>query len=131
MPRAERAGVAAMAEQHPPPASMDPEWLEAQLSRLDLLLRALVEPEALGRLLLAELAPLVGAAGGAVYTIDAQRAGARVERVGGGGVARPLVLSATHGVYGSAPARVTLGEGFVGACAVEQRKLVVGEVPAE
>lgn len=102
-------------------AALDLEWVEAQVSRLDLLLRTLVDAEALARLLLSELAPLVGAAQGAAYSMS----------VGGGGEASPLVLRASYAAGPGLPQSVLPGEGLIGQCALEQRKLVVRDVPDE
>jgi nitrogen-specific signal transduction histidine kinase len=98
----------------------DPEWMLAQLSRLDLLLRTLVEPEALARLLLSELAPLVGAARAAIYTLSTTTA-----------EAPHLRLAASYAGGPGLPETVSLGEGLIGQCAVEQRKLVIRDVPAD
>jgi CheY-like chemotaxis protein/two-component sensor histidine kinase len=98
----------------------DPEWTRAQLSRLDLLLRTLVEPNALARLLLLDLAPLLGAARGAIYTLNTLAGdGAR------------LVLAAHYAAGAELPESLALGEGLVGQCALAQRKLVIRDVPAD
>lgn len=99
---------------------VDREWVEAQLSRFDLLRRTLVEPEALARSLLLELAPLVGAAQGVVYSTDA-----------GGTAPRPLLLRASYAAGAGLPERVPAGEGLLGQCALEQRKLIVRGVAGE
>jgi signal transduction histidine kinase len=95
------------------------EWVEAQFSRLDLLLRTLVEPAALARLLLLDLAPLVGAARGAIYLLSANDGASR------------LVLAASYAAGAGLPQSLALGEGLVGQCALEQRKLVIFDVPAD
>jgi signal transduction histidine kinase len=95
------------------------EWIEAQLSRLELLRRTLVEPAALARLLLMDLAPLVGAARGAIYLISTNDEPAR------------LLLAASYAAGAGLPESLSLGEGLVGQCAIEQRKLVIRDVPAD
>jgi len=100
---------------------IDPEWVVAQLSRLDLLLHTLVEPEALARLLLLELAPLVGATHGAAYSLVA----------GGTGEGPRLCLRASYAAGTGLPESVMLGEGLIGQCAVERRKLVVRDIADE
>jgi len=99
-------------------SAVDPEWVDAQLSRLDLLLRTLVEPEALAGLLLRELAPMVGAAQGAVYVMVAVNP-SQPSR---------LMLRASYAAGDGLPESVLPGEGLIGQCAVEQRKLVVRDV---
>jgi signal transduction histidine kinase len=103
------------------PSGVDLEWIDAQVSRLDLLLRTLVEPEALGRLLLSELAPLVGAAQGALYSLN----------VNGTREPSPLILRASYAAGSGLPESLRPGEGLIGQCAVDQRKRVVREVPDE
>jgi signal transduction histidine kinase/ActR/RegA family two-component response regulator len=103
------------------PPGVDLEWIEAQASRLDLLLRTLVEPEALGRLLLSELAPLVGAAQGAVYSLSD----------GGTREPSPLILRASYAAGAGLPESLRRGEGLIGQCALDQRKRVVRDVPDE
>jgi signal transduction histidine kinase/CheY-like chemotaxis protein len=107
------------------PSGVDLEWIDAQVSRLDLLLRTLVEPEALGRLLLSELAPLVGAAQGAVYSMSYSLS------VGGTSEPSPLILRASYAAGTGLPESLRPGEGLIGQCALEQRKRVVRDVPDE
>jgi signal transduction histidine kinase len=100
---------------------VDPEWLEAMFSRLDMLLCSLADSSALGRLLLRELAPLIGAAQGALYVLDtgAPREGAQ------------LSLQASYAAGPELPERWALGEGLVGQCALELEKRVVRGLPSE
>jgi signal transduction histidine kinase len=100
---------------------VDPEWLEATLSRLTLLLCTLGETNALARLLLEELAPATGAAQGAVYVLDTR-------------VAREeawLSLCASYAAGPDLPERCSLGEGLVGQCALDRKKLVVRGVSSD
>ena len=96
----------------------DAGWVDAQLARLDQLLAAHVDPEALARLLLLELAPLVAAERGAVYTMN-HEAPAR------------LVLCGTYAAGVVVPESVAPGEGLVGECAIEQRMRRVRSVPED
>jgi signal transduction histidine kinase len=100
---------------------VDPEWLEAMLSRLDMLLCSLAGSSALGHLLLGELAPLTGAAQGALYVLDT-----RVAREGA-----YLTLQASHAAGSELPERWALGEGLVGQCALEREKRVVRGLTGE
>jgi signal transduction histidine kinase/CheY-like chemotaxis protein len=99
--------------------SIDLEWVDAQLSRLDLLLRTSLQSDALARLLLQELAPLVGAAQGAAYSLS----------TGAAGEPSRLLLRASYAAGAGLPESVLAGEGLIGQCAVDQRKLVVRDVP--
>jgi signal transduction histidine kinase len=100
----------------------DMEWVDAQLSRLDLLLRTLAPAEALARLLLHELAPLVGAARGAIYVMEAgadARQGTR------------LSLAASYAAGAGLPESVLVGEGLVGQCAIDHRTRVIRDLPED
>jgi signal transduction histidine kinase/CheY-like chemotaxis protein len=106
-------------------STVDLEWVDAQVSRLDLLLRTLVQPEALTRLLLSELAPLVGAAQGAAYSLNCS------SPHGGAGEPSRLILRASYAAGAGLPESLLPGEGLIGQCAIEQRKLVIRDVPDE
>src|SRR5690606_8901316 len=68
-----------------------------------------------------ELAPLVGAAQGAAYSMVA----------GAEGEPARLVLRASYAAGPGLPESVLLGEGLIGQCALEQRKLVVKGIADE
>ena len=93
------------------------DWVDAQFSRLALLLCSSAEPAVLGRLLLHELAPLVRAAQGAAYVLAPPEA--------------QLSLAAGYAAGDGLPARIAVGEGLLGQCAVERRKLVVRGVSGD
>jgi CheY-like chemotaxis protein/GAF domain-containing protein len=69
-----------------------------------------------GRMLLSELAPLVGAQQGTVYQMDV--------------VPMPsLWLLASYAQSGHQPERVGVGEGLVGQCALEKQRILLSPVP--
>jgi CheY-like chemotaxis protein len=92
-------------------------WIDAQLSRLELLLRAPDEPAAVARFLLLELCPLVHALQGAAYVLEKG--------------ATQLSLAAGYAAGDGLPARVTVGEGLLGQCAASRRKLVASGVSSD
>ena len=94
------------------------DWVEAQYSRLELLLCSPADPPMLARFLLHELAPLVNAAQGAAYVLSS-------------GDASSLVLAGGYAAGDSLPARVAVGEGLLGQCAADRRKLLVRGVSAD
>jgi signal transduction histidine kinase/CheY-like chemotaxis protein len=100
---------------------VDPEWLEATFSRLRLLLCTIAGSNELGRLLLRELAPALGAVQAALYVMDTRTAREDAE----------LVLEASYAAGRDLPERWALGEGLVGQCARDREKLVVRGVASE
>jgi signal transduction histidine kinase/HAMP domain-containing protein len=96
-------------------------WLKANLARFSGLLQGQRDLEAVGRIILSELAPLIGVLSGAFYLQQTETDGD--EPV--------LSLLATYAREGSAgaPQRVRFGEGLVGECGRERRMIVVSDVP--
>jgi signal transduction histidine kinase len=93
------------------------DWVDAQLSRIELALRVSLEPVASARLLLLDLAPLVHAVQGAAYVLER-------------GAAR-LTLAAGYAAGEGLPAHVAVGEGLLGQCAASRSKLVVSGISSE
>src|SRR6266704_870796 len=93
------------------------DWLKTNLARFTGMLQGQRELTTVGRLLLSELAPLVNAQQGLIYQMDSQDSGTMV------------LLSA----YANSPdghfERVKLGEGLVGQCAAEKRRLLISDLP--
>jgi len=95
-------------------------WLKANLARFSGLLQGQRDLESVGRLILSELAPLIGVMSGAFYLKQTD------------GDEPFLGLLAGYAREGNArlPAKVQIGEGLLGECARERRRIVVSEVPA-
>ena len=96
-------------------------WLKANLARFGGLFQGQRDPESVGRLILSELAPLVGALSGVVYL----KSGEPDTDV--------LRLIATYARQQSLPPRaeVSFGEGLIGQCASERRRIVVRDIPSD
>ena len=96
-------------------------WLKANLARFGGLLQGQRDPETLGRLLLSELAPLIGVLSGVVYLRD------------GDDASPSLRLIATYARQRSSPPaeHIAFGEGLVGQAAVEKRRIIVEGVPSD
>jgi len=90
------------------------DWLKTNLARFTGMLQGQRDLVTVGRMLLSELAPLVNAQQGVIY------------RMGGG----TLVLLST---YADTPegyiGEVRIGEGLVGQCASEKRRMLITEFP--
>src|SRR5207237_9805931 len=79
---------------------------------------------AVGQMILSELAPVVGAQQAEFYVLSMD------ERQGSEHQTLNLVASFASGGQRSHGKRVDLGEGLVGQCAIEKRKLMLSEVAA-
>ncbi len=95
------------------------DWLKTNLARFTGMLQGQRELTTVGRTLLSELAPLVNAQQGLIYQTDAEESGSMV------------LLSA----YANAPdghlERVKIGEGLVGQCAAEKRRMLITDLPPD
>jgi len=95
------------------------DWLKTNLARFTGMLQGQRELTTVGRMLLSELAPLVNAQQGLIYQTDAEESGTMV------------LLSA----YANAPdghlERVKIGEGLVGQCAAEKRRMLIADLPPD
>jgi PAS domain S-box-containing protein len=99
----------------------DQVWLKTNLARFGGLLQGQRDPETVGRLLLSELAPLVGVLSGVIYLRDEDDE------------ATSLRLIASYARQ-QAPApvdRLGIGEGLVGQAASEKRRLIIEEAPTD
>ena len=92
------------------------DWLKSNLARLSRLLQGQRNPATVGRLVLTELAPLIGVQHGAVYLIDRDDQGERYS---------------TAASY-AAPDQVdhaSLAGGLVGQCARDRQRILMTDVP--
>ena len=99
------------------------DWLKTNLARFTSMLQGQRDLARVGQMLLSELAPLVGAHQGVVYqSTDEQSEG---------GVGQLRLLS-TYADDGKDGHRETLkfGEGLVGQCALERRRILITDPPA-
>jgi len=95
------------------------DWLKSNLARFTGMLQGQRDLATVGRMLLSELAPLVGAHQGVIY----QSTGDQRE-----GELRLLAAFADDGVSGH-PSMLKPGEGLVGQCAVEKRRMLITDLP--
>ncbi|HEX7880497.1 MAG TPA: response regulator, partial [Candidatus Eisenbacteria bacterium] len=95
------------------------DWLKTNLARFTGMLQGQRELDTVGRTLLTELVPLVDAHQGLIYQMETE--------------ANPqLRLLASYGnSQGGYPERIPLGEGFIGQCAADKRRILVSEVPPD
>jgi CheY-like chemotaxis protein/HAMP domain-containing protein/GAF domain-containing protein len=96
------------------------DWLKTNLARVTGMLQGQRDLATVGRLLLSELAPLVNAHQGLIYQLVDE----------GGAHLRMLAAYASSGDAARAP-RIALGEGFIGQCALDRRRIVLTKVPED
>jgi HAMP domain-containing protein/CheY-like chemotaxis protein/signal transduction histidine kinase len=95
------------------------DWLKTNLARFTGMLQGQRDLTTVGQLLLTELVPLINAHQGVIYQMDAESA--------------RLAILASYADAQEHPYPTTLhiGEGFVGQCARDKRRILVSDVPAD
>ncbi|HTC61977.1 MAG TPA: HAMP domain-containing protein [Candidatus Saccharimonadales bacterium] len=94
------------------------DWLKTNLARFTGMLQGQRDLTSVGRMLLSELAPLVGAQQGVLYQMKTEDS------------AELVLLSAfaDNGQDGH-PIHMALGEGLIGQCAAEKRRMLITDMP--
>ncbi|MCC6679033.1 MAG: response regulator, partial [Phycisphaerales bacterium] len=97
------------------------DWLKTNLARFTNMLQGQRDLVTVGRQLLSELVPLVNAHQGIIYQINTEE-----------GTPYLKMLAC----YGNAhengyPERLNVGDGFLGQCAADKRRIIVGSVPSD
>jgi HAMP domain-containing protein/CheY-like chemotaxis protein/signal transduction histidine kinase len=97
------------------------DWLKTNLARFTRLLQGQRDLQAVTKLILSELAPLISAHHGVFYMMDSQETDAR------------LRLIASYGYRSSRklPTSFLPGEGLVGQCALEKTRIWLTDVPRD
>ncbi len=97
------------------------DWLKTNLARFTAMLQGQRDLVTVGQMLLSELVPLVNAHQGVIYQLVTDDS------------AHLKMLAAYGNARGSSgyPSRILLGEGFIGQCAVEKRRILVTNVPPD
>ena len=95
------------------------DWLKTNLARFTNMLQGQRDLVTVGRLLLSELTPLVNAQQGVIYQMDSDEASGL----------RLLSAYADDGSNGH-PVTLHLGEGLIGQCAVDKRRMLITEMPS-
>ncbi|MFM2069114.1 MAG: sensor hybrid histidine kinase, partial [Pseudomonadota bacterium] len=100
------------------------DWLKTHLARFTRMLQRHRELEPVSRLILTELAPLVNAHQAVFYIAS--------DGDGVGDTAQlELLASYAHKPTRQAPARLDFGEGLVGQCAADKRRILLLDVPLD
>jgi HAMP domain-containing protein/CheY-like chemotaxis protein/signal transduction histidine kinase len=95
------------------------DWLKTNLARFTNMLQGQRDLVTVGRLLLSELTPLVNAQLGVIYQATSEEAPSL----------HLLAAYADDGINGH-PEHLSLGQGLVGQCAADKRRLLISEMPA-
>ncbi|HZN86853.1 MAG TPA: ATP-binding protein, partial [Burkholderiales bacterium] len=95
------------------------DWLKTHLARFTRMLQGHRDLVTVSRLILSELAPLVEAQQAAFYIAAGHADAAQLE------------LLASYACPDSLPRSIPLGEGLVGQCAYEKKRIVLGSVPGD
>jgi HAMP domain-containing protein/CheY-like chemotaxis protein/signal transduction histidine kinase len=93
------------------------DWLKTNLARFTGMLQGQRDLATVGRMLLSELAPLVNAQQGVIYQMETESA-------------EMALLSAFAGDgEGGHLRRLKIGEGLIGQCAAEKRRMLIADLP--
>ncbi|HEY8553924.1 MAG TPA: response regulator, partial [Burkholderiales bacterium] len=95
------------------------DWLKTNLAKFSRMMQGQRDLYAVARMLLSELAPLVDAQQGAMYVATAAEDGLRLRKVAGFADANA-----------DQPREYALGEGLIGQCAYERRRMTITGIPA-
>ncbi|WP_236849423.1 HAMP domain-containing protein, partial [Chlorogloeopsis fritschii] len=97
------------------------DWLKTNLAKFTRMLQGQRDLETVSKLILSELAPLVGASHGVFYIIEAAETPAFLK----------LLSSYAYRERKHLANRFYLGEGLVGQCALEKERILLTEVPQD
>jgi HAMP domain-containing protein/CheY-like chemotaxis protein/signal transduction histidine kinase len=95
------------------------DWLKTNLARFTNMLQGQRDLSTVGRLLLSELTPLVNAQLGVIYQVEG----------GDFPALRLLSAYADDGLNGH-PERIRMGQGLIGQCAADKRRMLITDMPA-
>jgi HAMP domain-containing protein/signal transduction histidine kinase/DNA-binding response OmpR family regulator len=95
------------------------DWLKTNLARFTNMLQGQRDLTTVGRMLLSELSPLVGAQHGVIYQVQ----------VDGADVALKLLSAYADDVSNGYSVTLELGEGLIGQCARDARRMFITEMP--
>ncbi len=94
------------------------DWLKTNLAKFTNMLQGQRDLSTVGRLLLSELTPLVNAQLGVIYQVESEELQTM----------RLLSAYADDGSDGH-PSRIRMGEGLIGQCAADRRRLLITDMP--
>ena len=99
-------------------SNREQDWLKTNIAKFTGMLQGRRELSTVGRMLLTELAPLVDAHQGTIYHLT-------------GDSTLNMLASYAHSGSGALFQQISLGEGLVGQCAVEKKRILLTNVPPD
>ena len=93
------------------------DWLKTNLARFTGMLQGQRDLATVGRMLLSELAPLVSAQQGVIYQMESEESG------------KMVLLSAFANTPDGYLQELKIGEGLIGQCAAEKRRMLITHLP--
>jgi CheY-like chemotaxis protein/signal transduction histidine kinase/HAMP domain-containing protein len=96
------------------------DWLKTNLARFTNMLQGQRDLSTVGRMLLSELAPLVEAQHGVIYQIEGDGAASELK----------LLSGYANGAIEGHAERLQLGDGLIGQCARDARRLLITDMPS-
>jgi hypothetical protein len=96
------------------------DWLKTNLARFTNMLQGQRDLTTVGRMLLTELAPLVEAQHGVIYQIEGEGAASELK----------LLAGYANGAVEGHAERLQLGDGLIGQCARDARRLLITDMPS-
>ena len=102
-------------------SNREQDWLKTNLAKFTGMLQGQRELNTVGRMLLTELAPLVQAQQGTIYHLTGADGDTQLR----------LLSSYAHGNDSPLTETIRLGEGLVGQCAVEKKRILLTDVPPD
>src|SRR5437868_6728964 len=99
------------------------DWLKTNLAKFSRMLQGQRDLVAVGQMILSELAPVVGAQQAEFYVLAGDEDKGDKQKL-------KLLASFASGGHATHGREVDLGEGLVGQCAIEKKKLTISGVPA-
>jgi HAMP domain-containing protein/CheY-like chemotaxis protein len=96
------------------------DWLKTNMARFTGMMQGQRDLATVGRTLLGELVPLVNAHQGLIY---------RVVEEGGAGQELSLLASYANAPKDGYPERLEVGQGWLGQCAMDKRRILITDVP--
>src|SRR5262249_51022710 len=96
------------------------DWLKTNIAKFINMLQGQRELATVGRLLLSELTPLVNAQLGVIYQVTSE-----------GTQRLQLLASYADDAEKGHPEQMQIGEGLIGQCAADRRRMLISEMPAD
>ena len=99
--------------------NMEQDWLKTNLARFSGMMQGQKNLEAVSRLIMSELTPLISAQHGAFFLVEVHNGERTLQ----------LIASYAYRKHRSVPSRFRVGEGLIGQCATDKKPILLHKVP--